>query len=151
MLSCNSCPFSTTILVFFHMCPLLKEKNMKENQVAVRFPAFRSAQVMRAKWACPAGMWGLRRHSCCSMRGRDSGNWSLSTSDTPQASHCLLFLKDRGLGLYIGAESALSDITGTTWTAQVWKGWSWTDVVITWTLGGTLILWGWFYVLKLVS
>lgn len=58
-------------------------------------PPLRSAQVMRAKWACPAGMRALRRHSCCSMRGRDSGNWSRSTSDTPAGLRSPLFLKER--------------------------------------------------------
>lgn len=91
-------------------------------------PALRSAQVMRVKWACPAGMWGLRRHSCCSMRGspgRDSGNWSLSTSDTPQA-FCLLFLKGRPQLVPCWAASVSGFITDTTWKIEsevenVWK------------------------------
>lgn len=62
---------------------------------SVARPPLRSAQVMRAKWACPAGMRALRRHSCCSMRGRDSGNWSRSTSDTPAGLRSPLFLKER--------------------------------------------------------
>lgn len=73
-----------------HSAKLLKRVNdltLSNFEVPHRaHPHLRSAQVMRATWVFPAGMWGLRRHSCCSMRGGlgwDSSNWSLLTSDTP--------------------------------------------------------------------
>lgn len=73
---------------------------------------------MRVKWACPAGMWGLRRHSCqCSMRGGPCwgfSNWSLPTSDTLQTL-CLLFRKHWALFVSRWAASVSRNISGTTW------------------------------------
>ena len=80
-------------------------------------------QVMRVKWVCPAGMWGLRRHSCCSMRGgrgRDSGNWSPSTSDTPQAPVAAISKKKtkKTLGLSLYQRLFWENLTDTTWKLQ---------------------------------
>lgn len=111
--------FKTGVLWLFGFEHLMFSylQKAKENDLNSSSCEVRSAQVMRVKWVCPAGMWGLRRHSCCKHERRPRPRlqqlvpvdiWHLT------GPLCLLFLKDGPQFVSHRAVSVLGVITDTT-------------------------------------